>query len=126
MNIFRIGGIDNPSPLVKAIEKYPTVSIVKLMGAVDFNTIPPIESVIKAHRDYLDQDIVVDFKEVTRIDTSTLAVLIYIINKLKQRQKKLSLINCNDLVKEYIKIGKLEPIIHVCDTLEDTLNKTNE
>lgn len=126
MNIFKIGGIDNPSPMVKAIEKYPTVSVVKLTGAVDFNTIPPIENVIKAHREYLDQDIVLDFKEVTHIDTSTLAVLIYIINKMKQRRKELSLINCSDLVREYIKIGKLESIIHVYDTLKDVLDKTDK
>jgi len=125
MNIFKIGGIDNPSPMVKAIEKYPGMSIIKLTGAVDFNTIPPIENVVKKHQDYLDQDIVLDFKEVTHIDTSTLAALIYIINKMKQRHKKLSLINCNELVRDYIKIGKLESVIHVYATIEDALSKAN-
>ena len=126
MNLFKNNGHNYSSPLVKSIERCSAVTIVKLVGAVDFNTMPPIENDMKVYQKYMDQDVVLDFKEVTHIDTSTLAVLIYIISKLKQRQKKLSLINCSNMIREYIKIGKLEPIIHVYDTLEGVLKETSK
>ncbi len=126
MNFFRINKIDNLSPMVKAIEKYAGFSVIRLTGAFNFNTIPPVEDIIKKNQEHLDQDVVLDFKDVTRIDTSTLAVLIYIINRLKHKHRSLSLINCNKLVKEYIRIGKLESVIRIHDTLTDALNKANE
>ena len=126
MNFFRINKIDNLSSMVKAIEKYAGFSVIRLSGSFDFNTIPPIEDIIKKNQEHLDQDVVLDFKDVTRIDTSTLAVLIYIINRLKHKHRSLSLINCNKLVKEYIRIGKLESVIRIHDTLTDALNKAKE
>jgi anti-anti-sigma factor len=124
MNIFRINKIDKLPPMVKAIEKYENLYVIKLTGAIDFNTMPPIESAIREHQmqRYSDKDVVLDFKEVTHIDTSTLAVLIYIINRLKQTHQKLCLINCSETVKEYVKIGKLEPLICIHDTLKDIVN----
>ncbi|MDD5422378.1 MAG: hypothetical protein PHT32_03020 [Candidatus Omnitrophica bacterium] len=59
MKFFKIGGIDNPSPLVKSIEKYSTLSVIRLAGAADFNTIPPVERAIEDHQEFLDQDIVI-------------------------------------------------------------------
>lgn len=124
MNIFRINKIDKLPPMVKAIEKYENFSVVRLAGAFDFNTMPSIENVIREHKGHghLDQDVVLDFKEVTHIDTSTLAVLIYIMDRLKQKRRRLGLINCNKLVKDYIKVSKLESVIYVYKTLKDAIN----
>ncbi|MDD5680555.1 MAG: STAS domain-containing protein [Candidatus Omnitrophica bacterium] len=122
MNIFRNNKIHKLPPTVKAVEKHGNLSVVKLAGAFDFNTISSVENVMKEHRDHLDQDVVLDFKEVTHIDTSTLAVLIYIMDRLKQKHRKLGLINCNKLVRDYIKISKLESVIHVYKTLKDAIN----
>lgn len=128
MDIFGFNKSEKLPPMVKAIEKYETFSVVKLTGDIDFNTMPSVEGVMREHRGHghFDQDIVLDFKDVTHIDTSTLAVLIYIINKMRQGQKKLSLIHCSNPVKEYIKIGKLESVIHIYDRLEDVLSKAHE
>ncbi|MDD5422602.1 MAG: STAS domain-containing protein [Candidatus Omnitrophica bacterium] len=126
MTILKIKNSGNLSQTIKAIEKYDSFSVVQLVGAIDFNTIPPIEAIMKAHEDDFDQDIVLDFKEVTHIDTSTLAVVVYVINKMKQKHRKLSLINCNKLVREYVKIGKLESLIHIYNTLEEATNAVNK
>ncbi len=107
------------SPMVTTVEKYADFTVFKLAGDVDLTTMPSIENIIAEHQDGLEQDIVFDFKAVTHIDTSTLAVLIYIINKLKQDHRRLGLIHCNQLVKDYVKVNKLESIIHVYDSIND-------
>ncbi|MDD5422203.1 MAG: STAS domain-containing protein [Candidatus Omnitrophota bacterium] len=126
MNIFRFHKAEKFPPMVKGIEKYENFSVVKLAGAFDFDTMPSIERVIREHKGHghIDQDVVLDFKEVTHIDTSTLAVLIYIMNTLKQGQRKLCLINCGKLVKDYIKINRLQSVIHVYRSLKDVPCKT--
>jgi len=91
----------------------------------DFNTIPPIEDAIKKFKEHFDQNIILDFKEVTRIDTSTLAVLIYVINRLKQNHRQLCLVNINENIMEHIRIGKLESEIRICNTLEDALKQAS-
>ncbi|MDD5423559.1 MAG: STAS domain-containing protein [Candidatus Omnitrophica bacterium] len=126
MNIFRFNKAEKFPPMVKAIEQYETFSVVKLAGGFDFYNMPSIEKVIREHKGHghFDQDVVLDFKEVTHIDTSTLAVLIYIMNTLKQRHRKLCLINCNKLIRDYIKVNRLQSVIHVYKTLKDVPCKT--
>lgn len=123
MHIFDIKKTDDIFPFVKAIEKYPMVSVIRLSGSFDFKTIPPIEDAAKRLKEHFDQNIILDFKEVTHIDTSTLAVLIYIMSKLKQQHKELYLININDTIGEQIRITRLEPEIQVYNTLEDVLRE---
>ncbi len=121
MHIFEIKKTDDIFPFVKAIEEYPAASVIRLSGSFDFKTIPPIEDAVKRLKEHFDQNIILDFKEVIHIDTSTLAVLIYIISKLKQQHKKLYLVNISDSIREHIKIARLESEIQVYDTLEGAL-----
>lgn len=123
MRIFNVKKTDNTFHLVKSIEKYPGASIIKLSGDFNFDTIPHTENIFRKYQEYLNEDIVLDFKEVTHVDTSTLAVLIYLINRLKQHGRKLYLVNINDTIREIIRIEKLESIINVYDTLEDVFRK---
>jgi len=114
-------------PFVKEIRRTSEhITIVRLYGAMDLNAMPPIEKTMRAHRSYMGQNVVLDFTEVVRIDTATLAVLIYVINQLKQHHSKLCLIQINDNVREHIRIAKLEPLIHVYDTLEGAIQDLNE
>lgn len=126
MNIFRFHKAEKFPPMVKGIEEHENFSVVKLAGGFDFETMPSIEKVIREHKGHghFNKDIVMDFKEVAHIDTSTLAVLIYIMNTLKQVHRKLCLINCNKLVRDYIKINRLQSVIHVYKTLKDVPCKT--
>jgi len=109
-------------PFVKEIKMISDdITVVRLAGAIDLAAMPPVERAMRKNRSHLDQNIVLDFTEVTHIDTATLAVLIYVLNRLKKRHKKLCLMWINDTVREHIRIAKLEPIIHVFDTLEDVV-----
>ncbi|MFA6078285.1 MAG: STAS domain-containing protein [Candidatus Omnitrophota bacterium] len=126
--IFNFNKEEKLPPIIKSIEQYENYSVVRLAGSYDFSTMPSIEGMMREHKGHghFDQDIILDFKEVTHIDTSTLAVLIYIINTLKERHQRLFLINCNKMIKDHVKIGKLEPLIHIYDNLKDALKVLNK
>lgn len=117
--------LKSTSHIIKGIERHKKLFVVKLAGAIDLNTMPPVENVIKEHEDHLDRDIVLDFQAVTHIDTSTLAVLIYMTNKLKQKKRRLGVINCNKSLTDYIKLNDLESVIHVYDSLNDAFAKAH-
>ena len=123
IDILKIEEIGDISPQVKAIERYETASVVRFTGMIGLEEITSIVRVIGMYRDHLRQDIVLDLEEVTDIDAATLSMLVHIMDRIKQKEKDLSLANCNVLIREYIKIGKLEPVVHVYRTVEAALNR---
>jgi anti-anti-sigma factor len=126
IDILKIERICDISPQVKAIERYATASVVKFTGEIGLEEITSIVRVLGIYRDHLRQDIVLDLGEVTRIDAATLTMLVHIMDRIKQKQKDLSMANCNVLIREYVKIGKLESVVHIYRTAEAALNRVSE
>jgi len=107
---------------IKEIKDVSNVSIIRLAGSIDANSIPTIRNNFKNKIMYLlDRNILLDLKEVTRIDSSALASFLEILNLLKRKHKKLALVNIGPVIMEYIKIAKLGPIIHIYETMEEAL-----
>jgi len=114
-------------PFVKGVKETSNLIIVKLSGVIDANTIPIIRGNYKHEiKQGLDKNVLLDFKEVTHVDSSTLASLLRAMSELKQKHRKLGLVNANHALKEYIAIAKLEFIIYVYDSIDEALEDINK
>jgi len=114
-------------PFVKGVKETSNLIIVKLSGVMDANTIPIIRGNYKHEiKQGLDKNVLLDFKEVTHVDSSTLASLLQAMSELKQKHRKLGLVNANHALKEYIAIAKLEFIIYVYDSIDEALEDMNK
>ena len=99
---------------IKEITELDNLAIVRLKGSIDSHTIPIIKANLGSDVErYLDKHILLDFKEVTRIDSATLASLIQLLNDLKVHNRKLGIINMILLLKNYLSIAKLESVVRV-------------
>ena len=100
---------------IKKIQETDDLVIIRLKGAIDSDAVPFLSDFGKQNpgrtERYLNKHILVDFKEVTHIDSSTLASLIQLLKELKIREKKLGIINATLFLKNHLNIAKLESIV---------------
>jgi len=102
---------------IKKIQETDTLVIIRLKGFIDSYTIPILvkfgkKDSSKTER-YLNKHILLDFKDVTHIDSATLASLIQLLNELKARHRKLGIVNATLLLKNYLRITRLESLIRI-------------
>jgi anti-anti-sigma factor len=102
---------------IDGFENYDRLHIVRLKGPIDISTVPDIEHLllrVKKKSDLLDKNILVDFKNVTHVDSATVAMLIDALSKLKHHQHKLVLVNLTPELKVKLDILKLDKLFMVC------------
>ncbi len=108
---------------IKEVKEIDGLAIVRLKGTIDFRTIPGIRANIGSRiNKYLDMDILLDFKEVTRVDSAALASLIQLLNELKKRNRKLGIVNMTSVLREYLKITNLEFAVQVYKSQKNALD----
>ena len=109
-------------PSIKEIKRLNQTTIVRFQGVIDSSTIPIISRNIKGEmKIYLDKNILLDFKDATHIDSSTLAYMISLLNQLKKRDRKLGLINTNSEMDNYLDIEKVRSLVHVFKNEKEAL-----
>ncbi len=108
---------------VKEIKEIDILVIIKLKGSIDFHALPIISANFENKIEkYLDKHILLDFKEVTHVDSATLASLIKLLNELKKRNRKLGIVNITSVLKEYLKIANLESVVQVYESQAEALD----
>jgi len=109
-------------PSIKEIKRLSQTTIVRFQGMIDSSTIPIISKNIKSEmKRYLDKNILLDFKEATNIDSSTLAYMISLLSQLKKRDRKLGLINTNSDMDNYLDIERVRSLVHVYKNEKEAL-----
>ena len=109
-------------PSIKETKRLSQTTIVRFQGVIDSSTIPVISKNIKSEmKIYLDRNILLDFKESTNIDSSTLAYMISLLSQLKKRDRKLGLINTNSEMDNYLEIEKVKSLVHVYKNEKEAL-----
>ena len=90
---------------------------IRFKGAIDASTIPVLESNFKkkAHG-YVDKNMLLDFKEVTHVDSATIAALVLLLMDRKETSAKLALVNLPDMFKNYLKIERIDTLVPVFDS----------
>jgi len=97
-------------PFIKEIILDDNTALVKLKGAVDSSTIPLMKK--DRRKNFTGQrHIILDFKEVEHIDSSTLGQLVMVFLELKANNKRLAVINVTAPLQNYIDLLKLNSIV---------------
>ena len=112
-------------PHIKEIIESGEFIIIRLKGNIDSSTIPifdeDLDDIIEK---YLDKHVILNFKEVKQVDTSTLAMLIELLDKLQKTERKLILANINQTeLDERIEISKVGALFTVYETEEEALKR---
>ncbi len=100
------------------VNEFVTVAIE---GEVDLNSSPQLR---KAFNDLIDKGsskIIVNFAKVTYIDSSGLATLIEMMQRLKKDQGRMCLVQMSDKIKSLFEITKLDKLFAIYRTQEEAL-----
>jgi len=107
---------------IKEIKIVNKILFVKLQGSIDSSTIPVIETrYSRGLREGFDGHVILDFKKVEHIDSSTLAILILLFLELKTHNKKLAILSATTALKNYIQILELKPFVKLYDNKKDAM-----
>ncbi len=109
-------------PYVKEMRETDSLIVTYLCGPIDSSTVPIVFMDFKGKLSrYLNKHILLDFKEVTHVDSATIANLIFLLNQLQHHQKKLALTHVSLTLEHYIEIDKVRSLIHVYGNEEEAL-----
>lgn len=102
-------GIKKTTPIsfVEKIETEPHLQIIRLKGDIDMSTVPGIEKMIveaKKNRGLMEKNILLDFKNVGHVDSSTIAALIVMLADLKHQHRRLGLVNISSRLEKMIAV----------------------
>lgn len=108
---------------IKEIKRLKESTIVVFQGVIDSSTVPIIEDDITDEmKEYIDRNIILDFRDVTHVDSSTLAYMISLINQLKKQHRRLGLINTRQTaLGNYLQIQGIGSAVHIYKNQEEAL-----
>ena len=101
------------------------VQIVRLKGPIDMYTIPNIEKLLqkaKKNQGFFKKNILLDFKTVLHVDSSTVAMLLEVLSYIKHEHHKLALVNVSVNLKAIIDIDKLSDTFAVFESEKEALS----
>ena len=104
---------------VEIVEDYPHLKIVRLKGYLDVSTVSEVQYFLQAAkktRSFLNKSVLLDLKNVARVDSAVIAGLVKVLSELKQKNFKLGLMNVPDGFKGILEILKLENVFLIFES----------
>jgi anti-sigma B factor antagonist len=102
-------------------EKHNDAVVCMLDGEVDINTSPELRKACETLIKNNEKKVLMDLSGVTYIDSSGLATLIEMFQRLKKIGGRLRLSNMNEKVKNVFEITKLYKLFEIFDTRDTAL-----
>jgi len=107
---------------IKEIKEIGNSVIARFRGAIDSATIPIIASNIrKRGKRYLNKNVLVDFEDVTHVDSSTLAELLILLDELQSHHAKLGVVNVPVAFMSYLQVERVESAVRVYESEDAAL-----
>ena len=109
-----------------AVEDYPSIRIVRLRGPISQDTVSELERFrkwVEKHRSFRQKHILLDFKNVTRVDTAAIAEIIQEVSELKSANYQLGAINLPENVRSLLQVLKVEKLIAVYNNESEALER---
>ena len=103
-------------------EKKKDVVVCYIEGDVDINTSPQIKKIIDKLIGAKEPKIIINFKNVSYVDSSGLATLVEILKNLKSYGGRLKLTNLSTKIKSLFEITKLEKLFEIIVDEEEAIN----
>lgn len=105
---------------IRTEEKGDT-SVCYISGEVDINTAPQIKKVFDKMLAAKKPKILINFKEVSYIDSSGLATLVEMLKNIRNYDGKLKLSNLSPKIKSLFEITKLEKLFDITADEKDAM-----
>jgi len=109
---------------IESVKDVDNIHIIHLKGPIDMQTIPEIEEIDKQAQEMrgtLKKNIILDFKQVTHVDSATCASLIEAISRFKSEHHKFVLVGLSDAFKSLIEITRIGPLFSIYETEEEAV-----
>jgi anti-sigma B factor antagonist len=104
------------------VRKANGIPILEVSGEIDLSTAPEFKRSLNQVIDEGHQDIVVDMKDVTYMDSSGFGTLLGITKRLRPEGGSVSLIGCNDAIQRMLRITRLNTVFGMFDQEEEALS----
>ncbi len=96
-------------------------TVLNLEGDVDLNSSPQVRRVFDQLIQKKVLDIIVNFEKVTYLDSSGLATLIEMLQRLAKYQGNLYLVEMSEKIKNLFEITKLDKLFKIYQTQQDVV-----
>ena len=104
-----------------AIDKERNYTILKIKGDVDLYSSPQVRKQILALANKKHANILVDFLEVTYMDSSGVATLVEALQLTNKNGGKLRLFNLGQPIKDVFELSRLDRVFEIYDNEEQAL-----
>jgi len=99
------------------------MAIVKFKGEIVFENSNEIKENSKDKLREIDyNNLIMDFTEVSFIDSSGIGFILSLFKFLREREGSLVIANANDKIKKNFEITKLSQIIEIIDSIDEAYN----
>jgi anti-anti-sigma factor len=110
-------GKDETAPQsIAGIEDYPSIRIVRLRGKIDQQTVAELARFRKwvgKHKGFQHKHVLIDFKDVSHVDTAAVAEIIQEVSELKTEHLRLGAVHLNNVVRAMFQVLKVEKLISI-------------
>jgi anti-sigma B factor antagonist len=103
-------------------EKKNDVLICRPEGEININTSPELRKAFDKFTSSNEKKILMDFARVSYIDSSGLATIIELLQRLKKTGGKFRIFNLDQKVKNIFEVTKLHKLFEIFDTEQAALN----
>lgn len=111
------------------VDSFTYLDIIRLKGPMDYTVIPLIEDRIQRDRAQggtIDKNILLDFKNVEKIDSSAIAFHVARLKEFQAKQYKLAFINLSQEYQDMLSIFKQDEIFMIYDDEEKAVLELNK
>ncbi len=100
-------------------------TILVIDGEVNFNSSPELKKVFDELLKKGAQKFIIDFTKISYIDSSGLATMLEVLQRLKPSKGSLSLINISVKIKNVFHVTKLDSFFPMYNSLDEALASLN-
>ena len=115
--------VDLPEELAN-VEQVGDICIFRLSGVPGTKLggqLQHLGKVLSAHEEEFDHHTLLDFANVTNVDSSTVAFMVNALGRRVKRGRRLALINAPEKLRVMLDLAKLEGMLRGFDTEEEAL-----
>jgi len=108
-----------------SIENKDEISIVKVSGEITFSTSGDLRKKLLELVDKGSKKIILNIGGVDYIDSSGMATMVEILQKIKSKDGYLALCKVKDKIKDILEMVKLKDLFEMFDTEEEAIESFN-
>ena len=111
---------------IYSLEDYPSIRIVRLRGRIDQTTVAELERFrqwVGRHRGFKHKNVLLDFRNVTQVDTAAVAEILRAVSELKTAHFRLGAIHLNETVRGMFQVLKAEKWVEFYNNESDAMEE---